>query len=800
MVMAIMIAAVLGIAVASILRWSLTERRLNERHALRLEARNAAEAATEFAFAQVRYRMDNQTSFPVTMLDPDGPDPLEPPPSSIFAGSNVVTSSVEVTGGVVRSITNDLSGTHFFVDPTDPNNQFDPHKGKRIFRRDVLILGKATVRAPGVSDITAYVGQTLSMREAPMFAHALFFNMDLEIAPGADMTIFGPVHTNGDLWVVGQANNGSSLDFRGPVTVAGGVYWGYRTAPIMGDGSIEGETQEAIRFTNKAGSLINLRGQGNSFWHDHKMGEAAETTETRSEFRVHSSNTYNGYLQTSVHGVESYKPVAFGDYVEDPTPADGVDQSQNTGRAMIERPLASGDAGYNAQVEAQKFARKAGLYITVNPSSTTRTGKSPTGADVSIPAGEYRAFRADGTAVILPGSTVGTAGSVHPTPGARPIIQVKSNQMTDLRRFTNFNPNANRSWSNAYDPKTLDIIEVDMNALKRAVDWTVNGSSSSLIYDYDNSSTDSAYRASSPSSVTNTAAYNMVNYSSSDWNGLVYIESVDAETRRDSGVRLINGRGRVASTATGSATEGLTIATNDAMYVLGHYNADGNINTNASSLTNSSRFPEDVNEVPTALAADAITVLSQPVFNSSGIQVGGWNDAMSATRHLNSRHSSYWAVSSPSSNNMREGYDSSIRPGNYPTDASPGSWASSRSTKLEGSDTEIAAAFLAGIVPSNKNNNSQNSGGAHNFPRLLEYWDGDLAIRGSMVALFESRVADEPWSIRYYNAPGRFWGFNNILAEGRYPPQTPRVRTYRRVDFTDLTPAEYATELDELPW
>ena len=79
MVMAIMVAAVLAIAVASILRWSLNERQLNERHALRLEARNAAEAAAEYAFAQVRHRMDNQTSFLSTMLDPDGPTSMWTP-------------------------------------------------------------------------------------------------------------------------------------------------------------------------------------------------------------------------------------------------------------------------------------------------------------------------------------------------------------------------------------------------------------------------------------------------------------------------------------------------------------------------------------------------------------------------------------------------------------------------------------------------------------------------------------------------------------------------------------------------
>ena len=463
--------------------------------------------------------------------------------------------------------------------------------------------------------------------------------------------------------------------------------------------------------------------------------------------------------------------------------------------------MLSTDSGYDGEVENQKLSRNAGLYITVNPSSGARVGKKPNRENVTIAARQFRAYKADGTEVTLPGSTMSTAGRVHLVPGGRPIIQIKPAQMTDMRRFTNFNYNANRSVSNPYDPKQIDIIEVDMTALKMAVDWTVNGSASSQIYNYESSSSDSTYRSNSQSTVALTAAYSISGFNSSDWNGMIYVESVDAETRRDSGVRLINGRGRVASTATGSANEGLSIATNDALYVLGHFNADGNIDTNVASLTNSSRYPENANEIPASIAADAVTILSQPLFNvSTGQQTDGWNDALSAHRHITSNYSSSWATSNPSNSNYRDGISTVITAGQYPTSSSSAGYGNSFNRKMNGASTEVSAALLAGVVPSNKNNSSQMSGGAHNFPRLLEYWDGVLAIRGSMVALFESRVANEPWGIRYYNAPDRFWGFNELLAAGRYPPKTPRVRTYRRVDFTDLDPSEYTALLESLPW
>ena len=81
------------------------------------------------------------------------------------------------------------------------------------------------------------------------------------------------------------------------------------------------------------------------------------------------------------------------------------------------------------------------------------------------------------------------------------------------------------------------------------------------------------------------------------------------------------------------------------------------------------------------------------------------------------------------------------------------------------------------------------SGGAHNFPRFLEYWSSELTIRGSLVALFESevhRLSMPTDSGHYYNPPTRDWGFNENFRNGNYPPGTPNTRTYRRVSLEDI--------------
>ena len=54
-------------------------------------------------------------------------------------------------------------------------------------------------------------------RLVPLFQFAAFYNKDLEIAPGANMTLNGRVHTNGDLYL--NASDGVSLDITGQITV-----------------------------------------------------------------------------------------------------------------------------------------------------------------------------------------------------------------------------------------------------------------------------------------------------------------------------------------------------------------------------------------------------------------------------------------------------------------------------------------------------------------------------------------------------------------------------------------------------
>jgi hypothetical protein len=115
---------------------------------------------------------------------------------------------------------------------------------------------------------------------------------------------------------------------------------------------------------------------------------------------------------------------------------------------------------------------------------------------------------------------------------------------------------------------------------------------------------------------------------------------------------------------------------------------------------------------------------------------------------------------------------------------------------------EIAAAIISGTIPTSPDSTGTQaySGGVHNFPRFLETWGSNtVAIRGAMVCMYNSRIATAGWSQSYYSAPFRQWGFDQVFANGKFPPICPQVLQYRRVDFTYLKNATvYATELSTL--
>ncbi len=100
------------------------------------------------------------------------------------------------------------------------------------------------------------------------------------------------------------------------------------------------------------------------------------------------------------------------------------------------------------------------------------------------------------------------------------------------------------------------------------------------------------------------------------------------------------------------------------------------------------------------------------------------------------------------------------------------------------SPTTINTAIVSGIVPSGLASSGPNSysGGAENFPRLMETWGTDKTFTyyGSMVELFTSKQNIGKWgTANVYSPPRRAWYFDTLFYTSP-PPGTLTLVSYNK--------------------
>ena len=701
LVLILVIAVTSGLVLSSLSKLAITEKRFNDDSRLLLEAKEAAEATVECGFSQLVNRFEQRTSFPINSLSPDAnPIVLTDDFYGLFSGgdgmarskinlpANPYDPTVSWNTRDTELIAGQIPEAEWkFIDSRTPGNEFDPLRDKLVFIREVSVYGKATVEDENTGyRHSAYVQQSLQVRDAPLFAHAIFYNMDMEIAPGQDMDIYGAVHANGNMYI--QANQ--SLDFFKNVSATGHIYHG------PNPGISKGTSNSRVSFHDGLGDQVSMH-DGNR-WIDSRL----------DDFGTLASNRWNGNVQGYQHGIQHHNPVAIDDYVADNPDTPANDDPLNYAYQIIQPLQNQTAADYNAGLEEQKFAQKAGMVVDVNIWSK----------DVEV----YR-YRYD---------KEGNLSYFNNGEPKKHILFEEKDAFPDFLNVDSFKAKKDDVEGGLYDAREgrgMSLVEIDVGKLKEAVEAN-----------------------NKPNKGKKYWGTNAWAKPDEWWNGIVYVDfPLQKDPDRPDGVvpavtgwglKLVNGK-EIPNPDWKHKDDlyGMTLATNAPLYVHGHYNADG------KSHTGSPTEP-DVNDVtkepPAALVADAVTVLSED-----------WEDEDSI-KGLKKRRA----------NTM----------------------------------TEVAAAILTGLVPSDKHNNNKYSGGVENFPRFLEDWRTALRYRGSMVALFESEVAKGTWKYggNRYTAPSRNWGFNSLYAQGFYPPGTPNTRTFRRVNYRNLTESEYAAKLAEL--
>ena len=799
-IMVLVLSFAIIIILASVLSRGITSKKINISNALYYEAKNAAESYAEYGCADIVRRFESKTSFPKDELKTD---PISVPTSAptFFTGSHLDLDSTEVKGGQIDD------GYWIYLDADDPRWEFDPMKGKRVFVRDVNVFARAKAVSESIgNETTAYVQQTLQVRDSPLFSNAIFYNVDLELHPGPVMNIYGPVHTNRDAWL-------ESLDkiyFHDLVSASSRIMHGNPKVPS----NIHNQRGQ-VNFKNADDEWVNMRLGGSGAYDEDWLDN------NHDKWRLLASQTWDGNVQDSAHNVPVYNAAGIADHVPD-DPTTSANELENYAYAVIEPLLPHDHVDRKTDaVRNQKIQAKAGLIFKVEFDSTTATGlivKAYKWARVnsSIPVNPQNPF--DGNLALNANGDPYLVEVQLPSQDLFPslggdLIGTENSNLTGVDNATTdaepalYKYSSGKVVTGLYDHRqdmAISPVSLDVGILRKVVDDHANPTGTNLGETY--------WKDSSTGVIT----YNP----KTDWNGVVYIEfplEDDSGGRTDQIVRMkptvtvASGspyyddvgayNGDYLEYPTGSKTyyarwdypdiyasykayfrwdlvtpttnvnlamqvlhgefvpspsycndPGITIATNAPLYLLGNFNADGVVHTNDAQKIEHNHYQDSngnyYDEPPASFMCDSFTLLSNRwLYNNRGY---------SAESSTSNRYASVF--------------------------------------------TEVSAAILTGLMPTIPEGtvaepaSGAQSGGAHNFPRFLENWSTTLTLRTSMVALYESEVHTAPMPdnhSHYYGPPTRDWGFNENFEDGVYPPGTPNVRTFRRTTFSDITEQEY---------
>lgn len=191
------------------------------------------------------------------------------------------------------------------------------------------------------------------------FQFGIFYNENLEIHPGADMTISGRVHSNKNIYMWPSRR----LFFQDPVSCAGVFIYGDDGWNIFTNRYTPTRQQGQVRInTNAVGSPVYVRlgrratdgvefdtyvsGTTKTKWFDEYDPAWAETSLER----------LNGYVKSSTHGVETLT-----------LPFEGAEQQT---RVLIEPPI-SGESNDIAKV---RLANRAAIVVETNDMVYYQTG------------------------------------------------------------------------------------------------------------------------------------------------------------------------------------------------------------------------------------------------------------------------------------------------------------------------------------------------------------------------------------------------------------------------------------------
>jgi hypothetical protein len=612
------------------------------------------------------------------------------------------------------------------------------------YRYDVVSTAYDRANNPSAS-----LGIRFKSRLVPLFQFFAFYEKDLDISRPAALTINGPIHTNGNLYM----NAAADVKLYGQLTSAGKMYRGEKDPAQACNHNSNGYSGK-LWIKNAAGTLLEMACYGSP--------NAEITTDPTNKNRINVGGTYvNDWGGQILPGIPKLTlPSASLVDAKLPTATEKYDYwnksdlrialrlTNNTAESPVSIEVVNADKSTNAAATATlnsstclptSTTLTGNGYSSISPSITVANSTNLNNGDVLRIVGTgYEDFdenviagKSSPTSLTLPLKRKLGQPSAVPASG----VTVQKAIVWSSKTFYNYREKTlDTSTTKTLDQKgrLIRMLNVDVQGIMSCA--------SSLM----GKSIDDA-----------TEGGLIWHFTVLGPNSEVDVTKTSPDSPNSYGIRLYNGA-TLASTVTGAPSiKGLTIVSDQAMYVRGNYNS--------------------INKKPASIIADSINVLS----NNSPL-----DDSYTCTAY----NADYNASDCTGTTAL------SARPA-ATTDSS--TCVNNATTGISMNCTTINAAFLAG-VDTTGTTAGETSGGLNNYPRLHESWSSisgysnsaQFIYRGSMVSLGQARRVNgkfgdvgTTWNV--YFAPKRDWAYDTDFDNAsNLPPLSPRFVYLRQERFS----------------
>jgi hypothetical protein len=411
-------------------------------------------------------------------------------------------------------------------------------------------MTSATVNMPLLGNVTYNSGRNFVFSNTSLFQYAVFYQGNLEMAAGGDMTISGPISTNASAFLGAQDNSGNPFTLTLTDSVA--FFQDYNGAADPNSGEVDYLLQGSSTLVDPV-------------YNPNPQAAAPTNQVAQRALQVNKLTAQSSFIG----GVDVQADVNNPSYAAAYTNIQGVVDPNEVYRAVIAPPPTtdgeptSADLTEDETVAGSRMYNRAGILIT---NEQTSPGPPVVGVNVAIHVG------------IAPDATIPrNTGNLHLYDSIFPSITNPTGAATDVIqgvRQTFVDPREAQNGASGVNLTTVDIgnLNVALNSGIMNAGTTLQQNYNGVVYIYDNTNNANNPPASGVTTLT------------SSLNGIRIVDGVSTPNFSDQNGNPI----------------GFTVVSNNGVYVQGDYN---------TSQITIGGMPN--NDNPSAVMGDAITALSQ---------------------------------------------------------------------------------------------------------------------------------------------------------------------------------------------